>query len=285
MKKREELKALKEQQELNSDDEKHPMDTAITVQITDTRALSSKNATAPQSALKSPGKNASPLKNGGLPGPGAYNLCQNLSPEKIRNSYNAVGFGYHSINPKSTKEVLTNNKIGPGAYDLTLPKKTKAFTFGEKYDGIPLDHPKLLMRRKLVEKEFHEPEIMGPINFMGRSPGARISPPPIKDRKSPLKEIGPGSYNLSIPDFSPKVTIAGRRTKSIAIEKTPGPGEYKPEAVMNYLFPPLGKTISSAVTDLNKGIYTDVPGPGTYNPKPLDTIHAPKYFSKEINKK
>ncbi len=278
-KKREVLKAelLKKRQREAADDlnNKSPMETALTAQISDSHTLSQKVDPQSPTVLVQDGSPSKPAAAAPLPGPGAYSLPASLSsPEKIQGSYNAISFGFHGSPPKPSKHIPS--KLGPGAYN-TIPvlKKGPAFSFGERFDGIPLEHPKLLARRKLVEREQHEPQMMPPVSYMGKSPGVKMSPPP-KDRKKLEDLIGPGSYQPAIADYSPKITFAGKRAKSINTVSAdlPGPGEYKPEAAINYLFPPLAKTISLATNQTKQG--NDVPGPGAYRPKLFDTIPSCK---------
>eukprot|EP01022_Parablepharisma_sp_SALTPOND_P033250 TRINITY_DN88350_c0_g1_i1.p1 TRINITY_DN88350_c0_g1~~TRINITY_DN88350_c0_g1_i1.p1 ORF type:complete len:452 (+),score=37.02 TRINITY_DN88350_c0_g1_i1:441-1796(+) len=253
------------------------METALTAQITATRTLSNNKVEAPpQAAILTKLKQKIPEEKPCPPGPGSYNISRNLSPEAIQKAYNAISFAYHGTVRKSTKD--NTNKLGPGAYSLPITKKAPAFSFGDRFDGIPLDHPSLLARRKLVEREVHEPGLMGPIDYIGRSPGIKMSPPPKERKKLDDPTIGPGSYTIKSDDYSPKYTMPGRRTKSITVDSVPGPGEYKPEAAVNYIFPPLAKTISVVVPEIKQGYSTDTPGPGAYNPKQSDTIHAYKYF-------
>jgi len=56
----------------------------------------------------------------------------------------------------------------------------------------------------------------------------------------------------------------------------PGPGVYDVDKAMAYMYPALAKSISAVVPETHQGIPADVPGPGAYNPKPLDKIKGPK---------
>ena len=82
-----------------------------------------------------------------------------------------MSFDYHGAEKKYVKE--EGVKLGPGAFTLPEPKRGPAFAFGDRFDGIPLDHPKLLMRRKLVDRKECHPEFCAPLNYMGNSPGVK----------------------------------------------------------------------------------------------------------------
>ena len=268
-KKRDALRAQNEQQL----EDQNVMETAISSQITDTRTLSYKVDIAPSKVVAQTQEKEAPEEKPptGPPGPGSYNLIKGLDPEEIKKSYNAIGFGYHSTSQKQPREQPV--KLGPGAYTLPMPKKGPSFAFGDRFDGIPFDHPKLLARRQLAEKEFHQPEFMPPVDYVGRSPGVKMSPPP-KDRNKKFDAgIGPGSYDTIVAGYSPKYTMTGGKSKQTLEPSTlPGPGQYKPEAAMGYLFPQLAKSISVVVPEIKQGYSVDTPGPGAYNPKHYSTV-------------
>ena len=156
---------------------------------------------------------------------------------------------------------------GPGTFTLPVPKSGPVFSFSDKYDGIPLDHPKLLLRRKLVIREFHQPEYRDPPSYIGNSPGAKISPLR-SNKKRDESPIGPCSYKPELIDYSPKYTMSGKRAKStIDHSPGPGPGTYNAEKAIKYLFPSLTKTISVGIPETGEGLNRFGPGPGTYDPK------------------
>jgi len=163
-----------------------------------------------------------------------------------------------------------------------LPETAKGpkFFFGNRFDGIAFDHPKFMSRRKLITKEFNQPEYLDPPSYMGHSPGVKMSPKmQKKNDKKAADNVGPGRYSPNLTNYSPKFSIPmANSTSSGALNQLPGPGEYCPEAAINYLFPALGKTISVVVPECKQAAGADTPGPGTYEPKLLDKVTSLKYF-------
>lgn len=187
--------------------------------------------------------------------------------------YSAISFDYHGVEKRHSKG--EEIKPGPGTFNLPdLPRGPK-FNIGNRFDGIPFDHPKFLTRRSLVPPVYNRPEYIDPQNYMGKSPGVRISPPP--EKRIPRKDdpVGPGSYSPLLPNYSPKISVPLAKTSPSLRKKSPGPGEYSPEQATSYLFPALAKSISTVVPETKQGP-GDTPGPGTYEPKILDRVRSMK---------
>ena len=105
----------------------------------------------------------------------------------------------------------------------------------------------------------------------------RFDPARTKEPINRTLLVGPGSYNPRLPEFTLPHSMAGRHKQSNnPLMTVPGPGEYCPEKVLNYLYPPLAKSISSSVPEIKQNVPKNTPGPGAHDPQRLDKIPGPK---------
>ncbi len=201
------------------------------------------------------------------PGPGSYEIPADLGPDCDSKKYQAVNFGKHGVVIKGREPLETP---GPGDFVLPQPKSGAAFSFGDRFDGIQIDHPAIKARRQLVRREEHQPQFIDPPSLMGSSPGVKISPLPRRGKRNVLldRSVGPGSYEPKEFEYSEKYTIARREAKKRReTEESPGPGDYNPETAISYLFSAVGLTISSVKHEPEKkDPAKDTPGPGAYDP-------------------
>ena len=105
----------------------------------------------------------------------------------------------------------------------------------------------------------------------------RFNPPRSKEPKERVLAVGPGSYDPRPLITAQAYSILGRPGVRSAATIVPGPGEYGPEKLMNYIYPPLVKIFKPTSSGLKQGPLADMPGPGAYNPKPIDKIKGPRY--------
>jgi len=62
---------------------------------------------------------------------------------------------------------------GPGAVDIPSTLAGTKFSFGNRFDGIPFDHPAFQRRRKLLEKEEKHPQLIALPSLIGKGPGVK----------------------------------------------------------------------------------------------------------------
>ena len=211
-------------------------------------------------------------ENYNTPGPGQYSITNDLTPEKIKKSYNSISFGCHNTIHNKPNTLLA--VPGPGAYNLPKVNKMPSYSFGEKYES-PLLKSMMKNRRQLVQNEDHQPEVIGQISCLKQFPGTKMSPPP-KPKREKRKEVGPGDYTIPRERLN-NFTMAGRNRYTCE-EETPGPSTYSIEQSKKYLYPSLHKSFGGLENKVSKECSLESPGPGSYNPKDLRNPCTFKYL-------
>lgn len=112
-------------------------------------------------------------------------------------------------------------------------------------------------------------------NYFTPSPGSYEikldKPAAFSFNKTPRPDVikvndipGPDAYSLNYKNHQPKITI-GKKPKERMQYKTPGPGDYHPESVVQSINYSLGnKTVNKGSLFDSK---SEVPGPGMYAAK------------------
>ncbi len=62
---------------------------------------------------------------------------------------------------------------GPGAFDIPSGPVGPSFSFGNRFDGIPFDHPALRLRTQLVRREVSQPDFVALPSTIGTSTGVK----------------------------------------------------------------------------------------------------------------
>ena len=154
------------------------------------------------------------------------------------------------------------------------------YTFGARSYDIPFDSKRLNNFRRLAKRKEPQPELYCPPDTIGKSPGVKLDPPRTHTSVNKTFSLGPGSYDLigtnKVPTYIMKKPKEQLRSSSTA----PGPGSYFQDGymdnLMNYLHPPLTKSMGRNFLPLKRATSKDAPGPGSYDPKPLTRITGPK---------
>eukprot|EP00826_Nyctotherus_ovalis_P037457 TRINITY_DN3414_c0_g1_i1.p1 TRINITY_DN3414_c0_g1~~TRINITY_DN3414_c0_g1_i1.p1 ORF type:complete len:239 (-),score=30.47 TRINITY_DN3414_c0_g1_i1:698-1414(-) len=197
------------------------------------------------------------------PGPGQYDIVHDPTPEKAKNSYNSISFGYHGIT--RSKPAPPFNIPGPGTYSQPKHSKVPSYSFGERC-GSPLAESLLKGRRQLMQREKCQSELMGQVSCLAQAPGVKISSPP-KPKRVEEKQVGPGDYTIPEERIENDFTMAGRRRYSRYETETPGPASYFVEKSRRYLYSSLQKSFGGLENRGSKKDLHDSPGPGAYNPQ------------------
>lgn len=210
-------------------------------------------------------------KNPIFPGPGHYNIMQDLSPEKIHNSNNAISFDYHGFIHNKLK--LIPNP-GPGAYSPCSLNRVKSCAFkGIGDDSLAIDL--LKRRRQLIQKDLSQPALIGQISCLKSTSGVKISPPE-KQKDDTKNQVSPVSYTIMDDKPTQCFTMAGKNYYSPELGEKPGPGAYSIEKSDRYRFSSVGRSIGRI--HKNPICQKESPGPTTYNPMMTYKIPTYKYF-------
>ena len=88
------------------------------------------------------------------------------------------------------------------------------FSFGNRFDGIPFDHPALSARRQLKKKEYKQPEFRNFPSTVGTAPGTKFNPPRSITAIGSARELGfkdplgPGSHDPIMHEKVPTYIMA-----------------------------------------------------------------------------
>ena len=158
------------------------------------------------------------------------------------------------------------------------------YSFGARFDGIPLDHPALSARRKLVDKDDHQPEYRLLPSSIGESTSVKFNPPRLSTAGEFNKVIvGPGRYDPKAVEKIQTHLMIRPQQRPQTISQTPGPGEYKPEDVLRYLHPGFSKSIGGVIPVSQQSTARDNPGPGSYNPAFARRTIGPKMMARTMS--
>lgn len=160
----------------------------------------------------------------------------------------------------------------------------KKYTFGSRSDAIPFDNKRLSEFRRLVKKDEPQPELYCFHSSIGKSPGVKLGP--LRTHVSVNKSFGPGPGSHDpLETFNVPTHIMKRPKEEFRSASTaPGPGSYfldnYMDNLMNFLHPPLAKSMGRNCPSIRKAASKDFPGPGTYYPNSIRRITGPKIMSK-----
>lgn len=183
-----------------------------------------------------------------------------------------------SAKPVVAKEVeMDASKLPPAIGGLK-------FTFGSRSEQLPLENKRLRQFRRLAKSDEPQPGLYCFPSTIGKSPGVRLDPPRTRVSVNKTFSLGPGSYSPFEATKVPTHIMKRPKEHLRAATTAPGPGNYFQDTymdnLMNYMHPPLAKSMGRVFQSVKRSASKDVPGPGSYSLDLERKIPGPKIMSK-----
>eukprot|EP00826_Nyctotherus_ovalis_P030302 TRINITY_DN2413_c0_g1_i5.p1 TRINITY_DN2413_c0_g1~~TRINITY_DN2413_c0_g1_i5.p1 ORF type:complete len:362 (-),score=83.48 TRINITY_DN2413_c0_g1_i5:147-1232(-) len=158
------------------------------------------------------------------------------------------------------------------------------FTFGSRSSELPLESKRLRQFRRLAKSNEPQPGLYCFSSTIGKSPGVRLDPPRTRVFVNKTFSLGPGSYSPMETANVPTHLMRRPKEHLRAATTAPGPGNYFQDTymdnLMNYMHPPLAKSMGRVFQSAKRSASKDTPGPGSYSLDVKRKIPGPKIISK-----